>query len=86
MSLTFSLIPVFVLGIGAQAAQCQPLFASNAQQHHPQPGSSCPPSTGGSVEHGADGGVSGGGWRLPGSGGGGGAQPVCSLWRGHGGK
>lgn len=71
---------------GAPAAQCQPLFASNPQQHHPQSGPSGSPTIGGSVEHGPDGGLSDGGWRLHGSVSGGGAQPLCSLRRGDGGN
>lgn len=71
---------------GAQAAQRQPLFASDAQQHHPQFGPSRSPSAGWSVEHGAGGGLSGGGWRLHGRGGGGGAEPLRPLWRRHGGN
>lgn len=68
------------------AAQCQPLFASDAQQHHPQPSPSRSPTTGRSVEHGPDGGLSDGGWRLHGCVGGGGAEPLRSLRRGGGGN
>jgi len=87
-SLVFTARPscfLIVVGSGAQAAQCQPLFASDTQQHHPQSGSSCSPSVGRSVEH-ADGGLSGGSRGLHGCSGGGGAEPVRTLRRGNGGK
>ncbi|CAJ1062486.1 protein FAM131B isoform X1 [Xyrichtys novacula] len=71
---------------GAPAAQCQPLFASNAQQHRSQSGTFRSPTIGGSVEHWADGGLSGRGWRLRGCVSGGGAKPLCSLRRGDGGN
>lgn len=38
------------------------------------------------MEHGPDGGLSDGGWRLHGRVSGGGAQPLCSLRRGDGGN
>lgn len=38
------------------------------------------------MEHGSDGGLSDGGWRLHGCVSGGGAQPLCSLRRGDGGN
>lgn len=85
-SLTPTLPPHPVLVAGAQAAQCQPLFASHAQQHHPQSGPSRSPTIGRSVEHGADGGLSDGRWRLHGCGSGGGTEPLCSHWRGDGGN
>lgn len=89
MSAVFPTLPhllVLFLVVGAQAAQCQPLFASDAQQHHPQSGPFRSPTIGRSVEHGADGGLSDGGWRLHGCVSGGGAEPMRSLRRGDGGN
>lgn len=77
--LLISLFCVFQVS-GAQATQCQPLFASNTQQHHPQSGSSNSPSAGWSVEHGADGNLSGRSRRVHGCGGDSGAKPVRSHW------
>ena len=79
-------LPPVPLVSGAPAAQRQPLIASDAQQHHPQSGPYRPPSAGRSVEHRADGGLSDGGRRLHGRGGGGGAEPLRPLWRRHGGN
>lgn len=76
----------FFLVSGAQAAQCKPLFASNAQQHHPQSGSSNSPPAGWSVEHGADGSLPGRSQWVHGCGGSGGAEPVRSHRRGAGGN
>lgn len=84
--LCLTLPPLLFVVAGAPAAQCQPLFASDAQQHHPQSGPSRSPTIGGSVEHGADGGLSDGGWRLHGCVCGGGAEPLCSPWRRDGGN